>query len=71
MLSVLFNLLHAFVSFSPFKRVTYSIAFYLLIITTILIDFPLNNFKFSSTYFVNRHHVSSFTSIYKFLLFFD
>ena len=28
--------------------------------------FLYNIYKFSSTYFVNIHHVSSFTSIYKF-----
>ena len=41
MLSVLFNLLHAYVSFSTFKRVTYIFAFYFFIVTTLLIGFPI------------------------------
>ena len=31
-----------------------------------LLAFIYNNFKLSSIYFVNIHHVSSFTCIYKF-----
>ena len=39
---VQFNLLQAYGSlFSPFEPVTYSIAFYFLIICTILIGFPI------------------------------